>query len=189
MKGKTMHGFMTRRLAMAVILLAALGAVSAFGQTFGASGTTSLAVTVGPEASIAVATASTPLTTSGGLFADFTGTTNFLYKIRTAQSGGEGHIVLQITSDFNGTGGPSVASPPSPGDALTYTCTTAASGTPCSSAQTAKTAGTTPVALFGADAHSARDGDAGSVAWSLTNDPAYRTGSYSATATLTISIP
>lgn len=183
-----MNRFLMSRLAMAVILLAALGAVSASGQTFAASGTTTLAVTVGPEASIAVNTSSTPLTTTGGLFADFTGTTNFIYKIRTAQSDGQGHIVLQITSDFDGTGGPKVASPPSAGDALTYTCTVA-SGTACGSSQTASTSTTTPVASFGADAHSAKAGDAGSVLWSLTNDPAYKTGSYSATATLTISIP
>jgi hypothetical protein len=176
-----------RRLTNAVILLTGLGAVSAFGQTFAATGTTSLSVTVAAEASIAINTASTALTSSGGLFADYTGTTNFTYKIRTTQVNGTGSIVLQITSDFGGTGGPKVASPPSAGDALTYVCTTAASGTPCSGAQTASTTATSSVATFSSDAHSVKAGDAGSVNWTLTNDPAYTTGPYSATATFTIS--
>lgn len=176
------------KLATVAALAGGLGAASAFGQEFGASATTNLSVTIGPEAAIAITTADTALATSGGLFAPFTGTTNFLYKIRTAQTDGQGHISLKITSDFDGSGGPSVAKPPTAGDALTYTCTTG-SGTPCDSGQTASTSATTPVASFGSDVHSARDGDAGSVAWSLTNDPAYKTGTYTAVATLTISIP
>jgi hypothetical protein len=188
MKGRKMNRSRTlRRLASAVILLAGLGAVSAFGQTFAATGTTTLSVSVGAEASIAINTTTSSLATSGGLFADYTGTTNFTYKVRTTQSTGSGSIVLQITSDFNGTGGPKVASPPSSGDALTYTCSVASSGTGCSSAQTASTTTTTSVATFGADAHSAKAGDAGSVSWTLTNDPVYKTGSYTATATFTIS--
>src|SRR5205823_4617080 len=146
---------LTRRLAAAALILGA-GAVSAFGQTFAANGTTTLSVTVGAEASIAINTASTSLATSGGLFADYTGTTNFTYKVRTGQSSGTGSIVLQITSDFGGTGGPKVASPPSTGDALTYTCTVASSGTGCGSAQTASTTGTTNVATFGANARSVK---------------------------------
>jgi hypothetical protein len=43
------------------------------------------------------------------------------------------------------------------------------------------------VATFGAGASSANAGTAASTAWSLTNDPLYHTGSYSATATYTIS--
>jgi hypothetical protein len=74
---------------------------------------------------------------------------------------------------------------PNAGDSLTYTCTVAAPGTACSGSQTASTTASTPVASFGADAHAT--GNAGSVAWSLTNDPLYPTGSYSATVTFTIS--
>jgi hypothetical protein len=177
------------RLALAVLLLAGFGAVSAFGQTFAATGTTTLSVAVGAEASIAINTATTTFTTpGGGLFADFTGTTNFTYKIRTAQSTGTGHIALQITTDFPGTDGPKVATPPSSGDALTYACTTA-SGTACTGPVTASTTSPTSVATFAADAHSVKAGDAGSVAWTLTNDPVYKTGTYTATATFTIAIP
>ena len=171
----------------ALILLAGLGALSAFGQTFAGTGTTTVSVTVGAEASLSITTSATALATSGSLFSNYTGSTDLAYKIRTTQSTGTGSIVLQITSDFNGTGGPKVASPPSPGDALTYNCSVASSGTACSAGQTASTTATTSVATFGADAHSIKAGDTGAVSWTLTNDPAYKTGSYSATATFTIS--
>src|ERR1043166_8097076 len=98
MKGRKMNRSRTlRRLTSAVILLAGLGAVSAFGQTFAATGTTTLSVSVGAEASIAINTTTSSLATSGGLFADYTGTTNFTYKVRTTQSTRSGSIVLQIT--------------------------------------------------------------------------------------------
>jgi len=175
------------RLATAVLLVAGLGAVSAFGQTFAASGTTTLSVNVAAEASISIGTSTTTLSSTPGLFADYTGTTNFTYKIRTTLSGGTGTVNVQITSDFACAGGPCVASPPSAGDALTYNCTVASPGTACSGPVTALTTGTTSVATFGADARSAKAGNSGSVAWTLTNDPAYKTGPYSATATFTIS--
>ena len=182
MKRSSMFG----QLIGAAVLLAGLGATSAFGQTFAGTGTTTLSVAVAAEAAIAINTSTTNLTTTGTTFADFTGSTNFTYKLRTSAASGTGSVVLQITSDFNGTGGPKVATPPTSGDALTYTCTVA-SGTACSSAQTASTSATTSVASFGADAHSAKAGDSGSVSWTLTNDPVYKTGTYTATATFTIS--
>jgi hypothetical protein len=154
---------------------------------FAGTGTTTLQLTVGPEAAIQINTATTALSTSTTTFANpYTGTTNFTYKIRTSVGSGTGNVTSQVTSDFTAaTNGPSVASPPTAGDALTYTCTVAAPGTACSGTQTASTSASSPVASFGADAHAV--GNAGSVAWSLTNDPLYPTGSYSATVTFTIS--
>jgi hypothetical protein len=173
-----------RRLASAVIL-AGLGAVSAFGDS--ATGTTDLQVTVAAEAAIVVDTATTTLT-SAGIFADYTGSTSYTYKIRTTAVGGTGAVVLQITSDFSPAGGPSVATPPSVGDALTYVCSAVAPATACVGTQTSSTASATPVASFGADAHSIKAGTGGnSTTWTLTNDPVYQTGAYSATATYTIS--
>jgi hypothetical protein len=164
----------------------ALTAMSASAQ-FAGTGTTTLSVAVGPEAAIQINTATTNLTTSGTTFANpFTGTTNFAYKVRTTKAGGSGTVTLKVTADFGPAGGPSVGTPPTAGDALTYTCT-AASGTACSGAQTAATASSTGVITFGADARSASAGDAGSVSWSLTNDPQYSTGTYTATVTFTIS--
>jgi hypothetical protein len=150
--------------------------------------TTILAVAVGPEAALSVASATTSLATTSTSFGNpFSGTTALTYTIRTSKTNGTGSITLQITADFSGAGGPSVGTPPSAGDALTYTCSVGAPGTPCSNTQTAATTKATAVGSFGAGASSAKAGNAASVAWALTDDPAYATGTYSATATFTIS--
>ena len=165
-----------------IVVLGLLNGAVALGQ-FAATGTTTLSLTVAVAASIRVDTATTSLTTSGGIFANpYTGTTNFTFKIRTGKTSGTGSITLQVTSDFSPSGGPSVLG----GDLLTYTCTVA-SGTACVGSTTSSTTATTSVATFGADAHSASAGDSGSTAWSLTNDTRYQTGAYSATVTYTIS--
>jgi hypothetical protein len=176
----------TVRLLAAIILLAAVGVPSAFGQ-FNSTGTTTVSVTVGAEASVQIDTGTTGLTSSGTLFSDYTGTTNYTYKIRTTKTGGTGTITLKVTSDFSPTGGPSVATPPTSGDALAYTCTVVAPASACS-AQTASTTTSTAVASFGANATSAKAGNSGNaVNWTLTNDPVYQTGSFNAVATFTIS--
>jgi len=150
------------------------------------TGSTTVSVTVGAEASVIVNTSTTTLVSSTP-FADYTGNTSLTYKIRTTPSSGAGTITAQVTTDFSPTGGPSVASPPSAGDALKYTCTVASPGTGCSGTQTSSTTAATSLATFGADAHSATAGNSASVAWALTNDAAYKVGSYSATVTFTIS--
>jgi len=170
-------------LAMAFGVLAVTNLYAQFGPT----GTTSVQVTVANEAAIQIDTATTNLTTAG-IFNDFTGSTNFTYKIRTSKVGGTGSVTLQVTSDFSPAGGPSVATPPSAGDTLAYACTAAAPATACSGSQTASTSAATPVATFGANAHSLKAGTGGNaVDWVLTNDPLYETGSYASTVTFTIS--
>ena len=167
-------------LSFACVLLALAGLAQAQ--------TTTLTVAVAPEAALSVAAATTPLATTSTNFSNpYTGTTAITYLIRTSKSTGTGTITLQITSDFSGAGGPSVANPPTAGDALTYTCSVSAPGTPCSGTQTAATKSATAVGSFGAGANSSKSGNAGSVSWALTDDPVYATGTYSATATFTIS--
>lgn len=159
-------------------------ATCAMAQSFGPTGTTTLSISVAAAAAIRIDTATTNLTTSGSAFGSaYTGTTNFTYKVRTTQTTGAGNIGLQVTSDFAPSGGPSLGG----GDVLTYTCTAASSGTACAGSQTAATGSSTGVVTFGADAHSATIGDAGSTAWSLPNNPRYQTGTYTATVTYTIS--
>ena len=156
----------------------------AHAQSFAGTGTTTLQLTIGPEAAISIDSSSstTAMSSSTTDFSTpFTGTTNFTYKIRTKQSGGTGSVTAKVTSDFTAVAnGPSVAN-----NTLTYTCAVAAPGSACSGTQTASTSTATSVASFGTDAHSA--GDTGSVAWSLPSDPVYPTGSYSATVMFTIS--
>ena len=150
--------------------------------------TTTLTVAVGAEAALSVTAATTALATTSNTFGNpYTGTTTMSYLIRTTKSTGTGTITVQITSDFSGTGGPSVANPPSAGDVLGYTCAVSTPGTPCSGSQTAATKTATAVSTFGAGASSSKAGNAASVSWSLTDDPTYATGTYAATATFTIS--
>lgn len=167
------------------VTLALVAARALLAAQFAPSGTTTVTVSVGAEASLRIDTSTTTLTTAGG-FGPYTGTTNLTYKIRTTQTGGSGTITARVTSDFSPAGGPSVGSPPSPGDTLAYTCSITSPATSCSGTQTASTSAETSVASFGADASSDAAGNAGSVSWSLTNDPTYKTGSYTATVTFTI---
>lgn len=175
-----------KKLVLCLLVGLALMTLPAHAQ-FNTTGTTSVSVTVAAEAALSVTTATTSLTNTGTIFNDYTGTTSLDYKIRTTKSGGTGTITLKVTADFAGAGGPSVATPPSSGDALTYTCTVSSPGTACSGSQTSSTTASTAVASFGADAHSVKAGNSSSVGWTLTNDPVYQTGSYSATVTFTIS--
>lgn len=171
-------------------VIAALGALiacPAMYAQFAPTAPTTLSVTVAAEASLEVTTATTTLTSGGAIFNPFTGTTSLLYEIRTTTSTGSGTITLKVTSDFSPAGGPSVATPLSAGDALTYTCTVAAPGTGCGGSQTASTSASTTVASFGPGAASGASGNSAATAWSLTNDPGYKTGAYSATVTYTIS--
>jgi hypothetical protein len=181
---------MKKTLIFAAALL--LAASTAFAQAHTASGTTTLSLVVGNEANIAITNSTTNLSTSATTFSDYTGTTNFKYQVRTS-SGGSGSITVLITTDFSagGPGLPSVQTPPTAGDTLTFTCT-AAVGSACSSAQTASTTVAATAISFGANAHAGAPGAVtngadGSVIWSLTNDPAYAAGTYTAVATFTIS--
>jgi hypothetical protein len=167
-------------LALACVLLTVSG--MAFAQT------TTLSVAIGPEASLTVNTSTSSFTTADSTFSsDYISTTNLTYKIRTTKTTGTGNITLKVTTDFAGTGGPSVAVPPSAGDTLTYLATVSAPGTAATGSQTASTTASTSVGTFGGGASSLKAGNTASVAWDLTNDPVYGTGTYTATVTFTIS--
>jgi hypothetical protein len=172
----------TITLITVCVLLAVAGLAQA--QT----GTTTLSVTVGPEAALTVNTSTTTLSTASTTFGNpYTGTTNLTYQIRTSKVSGTGTLTLKITADFGGVGGPSVASSGTTGDTLTYTCTVTAPGTACTGTQTSSTTASTGFGTWGAAANSTKAGNAASVAWSLVDDPAYAPGTYTATATFTIS--
>ena len=162
---------MIKRHVLTAVAATALAIVpSAFGQT-------TVGVTVGPEATFVSTDTNTTLTKSDSTFGGFAATTNFVYKIRTPQGSGAGAITVEV-STFTGSGGPAVSD-------LSYTCS-AVSGTACS-AGTPSTSAQTGVVAFGADAHSADAGDAGSAVWALVDRPTVKTGTYSTTATFTIS--
>jgi hypothetical protein len=186
---------MIKKLMMTLALLAitvAFAALPANAQLGSGTGTTTLNVTVGAEAGLTVA-ATSNLTSVGTNFTSFTGTTALTYYIRTTQSTGAGSITAKVTTDFAPAGGPSVATPPTAGDALNYTSSGTAPGNNGTGAVmafagvTASTSAQTNVATFGADDRSLFAGNSESVAWTLTNDPKYKTGAYAATVTFTIS--
>ena len=181
---------MKKTLLVAVIALLFTTSF-AYGQA--GTGTTTVSVTVAAEAALTVSTGTTTLTTTG-FFANYTGTTNLTYYIRTTQTSGSGSLVLEVTTDFTGcsTGGPCVATPPTSGDALGYTCTVATPGnsgsaTACTGTVNASTTAQTSVGTFAAGSSSLKAGNSASVAWALTDDPKYKTGTYTATVTFTIS--
>jgi len=175
---------MKKILALTAILL--LAASSALAQSWGPSGTSAVQVNIGPEASIYVSTTTTSLNEGSGAFANFTGTTNFSYKIRTTKVGGTGTITVLFNGPLTDSASDTIAL-----SNLSYTCsdTSPASGTNCASAVTASSSTATKVVDFGADAHSLDAGTTGnSVSWTLVNLPTYETGqTYSATATFSIS--
>jgi len=172
-------------LAAALLMTASL----AHAQLGTSTGTTTVSVTVGAEAALTAITGTTALTSTGTNFTNYTGSTTLTYYVRTTQSGGSGSITLKVTSDFSPANGPSVTTPPSTGDKLAYTCTISGAGTGCTSSVTSSTSSSTNVITFGAGAHTVTfpGGDTATTAWTLTNDPKYYTGSYSATVTYTIS--
>jgi hypothetical protein len=137
---------------------------------------------------------SVTLTKTGTAFNNFTGSLTIDYRARTTQSTGGGTITVEATSDFTPANGPSIASPPSTGDALTYTCSAATLGTNCSGPLTVSTAASTNVVTFSATECTGGGGSCSSISpntmtlnFTLTDDPKYKTGSYSATLTFTIS--
>jgi len=170
-----------------LVMFAFLIVCPAVQAQFAGTGTTTMSVSVGPEAALQVTTSTTTLAAVGSIFNNYTGVTNLTYKIRSTTSTGTGTITAKVTTDFSPVGGPSVATPPSGGDALNYTCTVSAPGTACTGTVTSSTTASTSVATFGAGAHSALAGNTASASWTLTNDPVYASGAYTATVTYTIS--
>lgn len=146
-----------------------------------------LAATISPGYAL-MAPATVSLTHSQSTFQPFQASTVLNYEVRTSPAG-SGKITLQISNDFSPAGGPSVAN-----GGLTYTCGAANLGTPCSGAQTASTTVQTPLLTLpasactgGGGACSSQDPNSVNLTFTLSDQPDYATGSYSATITFTIS--
>src|SRR5712691_6432704 len=150
---------MKKTSAIALLLVASL----AHAQSGTTNPTNNVNLTVAAEAGLTMA-GDANLTSVGTNFSNYTGTTNFTYFIRTGAASGSGSINLKVTTDFGPAGGPSVTTPPTGGDALTYLNTVSAPGSAVAGSQTALTTSTTGVATFGADAHSTKAGNSGSLA-------------------------
>ena len=128
----------------------------------------------------------TTLAHSGTLFTPFFGSTTLQYRARTSAAGG-GAVTLRVIQDFQ-TGGPSASA----GD-LSYTCGSADLGSGCSQT-TASTTSDTPVVTLPSSACtgggapcSAMDPNSIVVTFTLQDNPAVKTGTFSASVQFTIS--
>ena len=164
-----------KRTLLAITIAALTVVPAAFSADTGSS---TLNLSVGAEASFLTTDANTNFSAGNGKFASRTATTNFSYKIRTSTSG-TGTVTVQLTA-FE-SGGPAMSD-------LTYGCTVVSPATGCGASGVAvSTSSGTSVATFGNDAHSTDSGDSGSVSWTLVDKPSVTAGSYTSTATFTIS--
>jgi hypothetical protein len=115
-----------------------------------------------------------------------TGALTVSYWARTSNSGG-GSVTVQANSDFSPAGGPSV-------NAVSFTCSGATLGAGCSGNQPITTSTQTSLVSLpggactgGGGACSLQEPNTVLLTFSLPSNPAYKTGSYSAQITFTIS--
>jgi hypothetical protein len=156
--------------------------------------TQTLNVNVVPLGGLFMQASPLALTKANTTFNNFTGTITLSYRARTRQGTGQGTITVKATSDFTPAGGPSISNPLSAADKFTYTCSGATLGVSCSGVQTVSTTTSTNVVSLGASACtgggapcSTANPNSANVTFILTDDSKYKTGSYSATLTWTIS--
>lgn len=180
---RTLSGWLPRLLVSALAVGNGAGGTGSAVQTMSA--------TLQPKGEVSVPSSLT-LTAGGSPFTPFTGGLAVSYRVRTTPSGtgSTGTITAQVSADFSPTGGPSASA-----SALTYTCGSASIGTACSGTQTASTTTQTPVVTLPASACTGGGGSCSStnpasvdLNFSLTDSPAYPTGSYTASVILRISI-
>ena len=131
--------------------------------------------------------ASLTVTSAGTTFAAYSGSLNVSYRARTTAGTGIGSLTMRATADFSPAGGPSIAS-----GQLSYTCSAATLGAACSGIQTASTASQTNVVTMGAGlctgvSCGSVDPNTVQSTFTLSNNPAFKTGTYSATLMFTIS--
>jgi len=176
------------------VVLGALLLAPVRSQAATATTTQTLQAVISPEGGLFSFPNSVTLAKTGTTFTNYTGTLSVQYCARTTQSTGGGSITVKATADFGPTHGPSISSPPSTGDALTYTCSGASLGTNCSGTQTVSMQASTSVVTLAASECTGGGGSCSSsnpntvsVSFTLTDDPKYYTNNYSATLTFTIS--
>jgi len=156
--------------------------------------TQTLQASIIPLSGLITITSPLALTRTGATVNGLTGNITLTYRTRTSQGTGQGFITVKATADFTPAGGPSITHPASAGDKFTYTCGVTTLGTPCSGIQMVSTTSATNVLSIGSSACtgggapcSTTDPNSVYVTFTLTDDPEYKTGSYSATLTWTIS--
>jgi hypothetical protein len=119
-------------------------------------------------------------------FGALTASISVNYKARTS-AGSSASIGVQASSEFSPAGGPVVS-------AVTFTCSSATLGAPCSGSQNLSTSTQSPVVSIsgasctgGGGACSEQDSNTVLLNLTLPSKPSYRTGTYATQVTLTIS--
>jgi hypothetical protein len=173
-----------RHHRLAGFLLALALPVSGIGDI--ASTTQTLSVNVGANGKLSVPATATLRAVDTRFGGSLSGTLTVSYWARTSTGGG-GSITVQAGSDFSPTGGPSVSS-------VTYLCSGATLGTGCSGSQTLATSTQTPLVALPGSACTGGGGGCSTqepntvlLTLSAPDKPHYKTGTYSALITFTIS--
>jgi hypothetical protein len=182
------RGISFRRKVLSVLGAVALTVFPALVAAATGTATQTLSAQIDAVAELSVP--STLSVASGGtIFAAYTGNLTVSYRARTTASTGSGSVTVKANADFSPSGGPSIAS-----GALTYTCSSVTLGTACTGTQTTSTTSNTGVVTVGAGACTGGGGSCSSTnpntvvaGFTLTDSPAFKTGSYSATLTFTAS--
>jgi hypothetical protein len=128
---------------------------------------------------------------SAALFGNFTASISLQYYARTLTGG---QITVQATSDFGACANPA-SNPSIACNAVHYTCGTASFGNACTTSVTLSTTSSTNVLALPLDSGCSNGGNPCGptnpftvpLTFTLSNDPHYQTGSYSATLLFTIS--
>ena len=164
-------------------LIAILNGPSLLGQTLTSSQVAAL--TLLPSGAITSLPSSLTLVSNGTAYV---GSIVISNEIRTTGTG-SGQLGVQVTTDFSPNTGPKAAS-----GNLLYTCTSTSYGTACSGSTQASTSAQTAIITFaalsctgGGTPCSSSDPNTATVQFSITDSAVFKTGSYSAVVTFTIS--
>jgi len=152
--------------------------------------THSLTVATNANGKIHVAS-SASLTESGVPFGDFSASVSVQYYARTLTGG---QITVQATSDFGACASPAT-SPSIACNTVQYSCGVASFGSACTTTVTLSTSSATSVLTLPSNSACVNGGNPCGPAnpftvplnFTLSNDPNYKTGSYSATLQYTLS--
>ena len=167
-----------RRFAMVLLLpVSGTGDIQTTTQTLSAN--------VSPNGTLSLP-AGVDLRSPDARFGTLAGSLTVSYWARTSASGG-GAVTVQANSDFSPAGGPSV-------NAVTFTCSGATLGVGCSGSQPLATSTQTSVVSLpggactgGGGVCSAQEPNTVLLTFSVLISPRYKTGTYSAQMTVTIS--
>lgn len=164
---------------------------SLFGQGTVTDTTHSVSVTTSAAGKLHVVQATATLIRGAALFSAYTTTLTLQYYARTL-SGGQ--ITVKANSDFAACGSPATA-PSVACNVVQYSCGSASFGTACVSTQTLSTSTSTTVLTLPNSSGCTNGGSPCGAAnpyslpltFTVSNDPNYQTGTYTATVQFTIS--